>query len=62
VARSCERGNETSGSIIGGEFLGQLSILLASQEGLCSTEIVMDLKKKQYLLVYAINGSNGRAE
>jgi hypothetical protein len=39
VARSCEHGNEPSGSIKCGEF-DQLSVLLASQEGLCSMELV----------------------
>jgi hypothetical protein len=40
VAGSCEHGNEPSGSIKCGEFLDYLSVLLASQEGLCSMEIV----------------------
>jgi hypothetical protein len=33
VAGSCEHGNEPSGSIKCGGFLGYLSVLLASQEG-----------------------------
>jgi hypothetical protein len=40
VAGSCEHGNETSGFIKGGEFLDYLSDYLASQEGLCSMELV----------------------
>jgi hypothetical protein len=40
VASSCEHGDEPSGSIKCGEFLDQLSVLLASQEGLCSMELV----------------------
>jgi hypothetical protein len=40
VAGSCENGNEPSGSIKCGEFLDYLSVLLASQEGLCSMELV----------------------
>jgi hypothetical protein len=40
VAGSCEHGNEPSGSIKGGEFFGERSLLLASQEGLNSMELV----------------------
>jgi hypothetical protein len=40
VAGFCEHGNEPSGSIKGREFLDWLSVLLASQEGLCSMESV----------------------
>jgi hypothetical protein len=40
VAGSCEHGNEPSASIKCGEFLDWLSVLLASQEGLCSMELV----------------------
>jgi hypothetical protein len=40
VAGSCEHGNEPSGSIKCGEILDKLSVLLASQEGLCSMELV----------------------
>jgi hypothetical protein len=40
VAGPCEHSNELSGSIKGGEFLDWLSDLLASQEGLCSMELV----------------------
>jgi hypothetical protein len=36
VAESCEHGNEHSGSIKGGEFLDNLSVLLAPQGGLFS--------------------------
>jgi hypothetical protein len=38
VAGCCEHGNEPSGSIKYGEFLDQLSVLVASQ-GLCSMEL-----------------------
>jgi hypothetical protein len=41
VVGSCEDGNEPSDSIKAGEFLDWLSLLLASQEGLCSLELVM---------------------
>jgi hypothetical protein len=37
MAGSCEHGNEPSGSIKDGKFLGYLSVLLANQEGLCSS-------------------------
>jgi hypothetical protein len=40
VAGSCEHGNGPSGSIKCGEFIDYLSVLLASQEGLCSMELV----------------------
>jgi hypothetical protein len=40
VVGSCEHGNEPSCSIKCGEFLDYLSVLLASQEGLCSMELV----------------------
>jgi hypothetical protein len=40
VAGSFEHGNEPSGSIKCGEFFDWLSVLLASQEGLCSMELV----------------------
>jgi hypothetical protein len=40
VARSCEHGDEPSGSIKCREFLDYLSVLLASQEGLCFMELV----------------------
>jgi hypothetical protein len=40
VAGSCVHGDEPSGSIKCGEFLEYLSVLLASQEGLCSMELV----------------------
>jgi hypothetical protein len=40
VAGSCKHGNEPSGSIKCGEFLDSLSVLLASQEGLCSMKLV----------------------
>jgi hypothetical protein len=40
VAGSCEHGNEPLGSIKCREFLDQLSVLLASEEGLCSMELV----------------------
>jgi hypothetical protein len=41
VANSCEQGDEPSCSIKCGEFLDWLSVLLASQEGLCSMELVI---------------------
>jgi hypothetical protein len=37
---SCEHGNEPSVSIKFGEFFNLLSVLFASQEGLCSMELV----------------------
>jgi hypothetical protein len=40
MAGSCEHGNKSSGSIKGGEFLYYLKVLLTSEEGLCSIEIV----------------------
>jgi hypothetical protein len=40
VVGSCEHGNEPSGTIKSGKFLDYLSVLLASQEGLCSMELV----------------------
>jgi hypothetical protein len=40
VEGSCEHGNELSVSTKGGEFLDWLSVLSASQEGLCSMELV----------------------
>jgi hypothetical protein len=40
MAGSCEHGNELSGYIKCGEFLDWLSVFLASQEGLCSMELV----------------------
>jgi hypothetical protein len=40
VASSCEHGDELSGSIKCGEFPDYLSVLVDSQEGLCSMELV----------------------
>jgi hypothetical protein len=40
VAGSCEHSSEPSGSVKGGEFLDSLSVLLVSQEGLCSMDLV----------------------
>jgi hypothetical protein len=40
VASSYEDGDEPLGSIKCGEFLDKLSILLVSQGGLCSMELV----------------------
>jgi hypothetical protein len=40
VANSCEHGDEPLGSIKCGELLDKLSVLLVSQEGLCSMELV----------------------
>jgi hypothetical protein len=37
---SCERDNDPSGSIKYGEFLEQLSLQLASQDGFCCMELV----------------------
>jgi hypothetical protein len=45
VAGSCGHGNEPSDTIKCGEFLDWLSVLLASQEGLCSMELVSYKKK-----------------
>jgi hypothetical protein len=42
LAGSCKHGNETWGSIKGGDFL-LTEWLLASQEGFCSTELVKKL-------------------
>jgi hypothetical protein len=53
VAGSCEHGNEPSGSITSGEYLDQLSVLLASQERFCCMELVCKYHvklKKQVLL------------
>jgi hypothetical protein len=41
VAGSCEDIDEPSGSIKREKFLDQLSVLLASQEGLCSMGLVV---------------------
>jgi hypothetical protein len=40
MAGSCEVDSEPSGSIKGGEFLGYMSAVLTSQEGLCSMEFI----------------------
>jgi hypothetical protein len=40
VTGSCEHGNKYLDSIKCGVFLEKLSVLLASQEGLCSMELV----------------------
>jgi hypothetical protein len=40
VAGYCKHGNEISYSIKGREFCDQLSVVVASQEGLCSMELV----------------------
>jgi hypothetical protein len=40
VASSSEHGDEPSGTIKCEEFLDYLSVLLASQAGLCSMELV----------------------
>jgi hypothetical protein len=40
VAGSSEHGDEPSRSIKCGEFLDLLSVLLVSQEGLCSMQLV----------------------
>jgi hypothetical protein len=40
VAGSCEHGDDPSCSIECGKFLYWLSVLVASQEGLCSMELV----------------------
>jgi hypothetical protein len=37
VVGSCEHGNESLGSIKGGESLDQLNLILASQDGLSFT-------------------------
>jgi hypothetical protein len=41
VTGSCEHGIEPSVSIKYGEFLDQLSVLLASPEGICSMELIL---------------------
>jgi hypothetical protein len=40
VVGFCEHGDEPSSSIKCGEFIDYLNVLLASQEGLCSMELV----------------------
>jgi hypothetical protein len=40
MAGSFEHDNEPSGSIKDGEFIDLLSVLSASQEGLCSAELL----------------------
>jgi hypothetical protein len=40
VAGSCEHGNEPSGSIKDEDLLVYMSVLLTSQEGICSMEFV----------------------
>jgi hypothetical protein len=50
VAGSCEHGDEPSGSTECGEFPDYLSVLLASQEGLCSMELVIEVALKCYNL------------
>jgi hypothetical protein len=44
VTSSCEHGNKPSISIKCGDSLDKLSVLLASQEGLCSIELVSIVK------------------
>jgi hypothetical protein len=41
VAGCCERSTERPGFIKGGELFDQLSVLAASQDGLCSMELVI---------------------
>jgi hypothetical protein len=53
VASSCEHGDTHLGSIKCGEFLDYLSVLLASQEGLCSMELVSYQLKKNGVCVLA---------
>jgi hypothetical protein len=50
VAGCCEHGDEPPGSIECGEFLDYLSVLVASQEGLCSMELVSYV----FLLYFAV--------
>jgi hypothetical protein len=57
VAGSCEHGDEPSGSIKRGKFLDQLSVLLASQEGLCSMEFVSCLCYYTYMFFVFTEGS-----
>jgi hypothetical protein len=40
VAGSCEHGNVAPSSTKGGEFLDQLSVILASGKRLCSVDLV----------------------
>jgi hypothetical protein len=49
VAGSYEHGNEPSSSIKGGEFLYYLSVLLASQTGLCSLQLVQPFEDEARL-------------
>jgi hypothetical protein len=39
MAGSCVHGKEPSGSVKGGKLTDWLSVMLAAQEGLCSTEL-----------------------
>ena len=41
MAGACQCGNEPSGSIKCGEFLGLAANRLVSQEGLCSMELII---------------------
>jgi hypothetical protein len=43
-----EHGNEPSGSMKDGEFLDQLSVLLAPQDELCSMELVGTVESEVY--------------
>ena len=45
MAGTCEGGNEPSVSVKCGEFLYQLQNQLASQEGLCSMELVSEYRR-----------------
>jgi hypothetical protein len=47
VTGCCEHGSENSCSIKDGVFLDLLSVLLASQEGLCSMELASESTKKK---------------
>jgi hypothetical protein len=58
VAGSCQHGNEPSGSIKFGEIPDQLSVLLASQEGLCSMELVIAVLYTQQMETYLLCNRN----
>ena len=60
MAGSCECGNEPSGSVKRREFLGMPGDPLASQEGLCSMELVIYVCVCVYIYIY-IAGPSGRA-
>jgi hypothetical protein len=58
VEGSYKRGNKCLGSINGGEFLDQTSILLASQEELCSTKLASWLVINKILRDISVEGNS----